>query len=296
VGQDFILRAISNRAILRLQTNRRIENLPHIARLHAYCGGMANLFTNKTALVTGATRGIGRAIASMLAQEGANVMICGRSQRPVDQTVQALAADSPGKVKGKAADVRVYAEVQDLFRFIDAEFGALDILINNAGVGVFRNIADLSVEDWNFTIDTNLNGVFHCCREALSRFRTRAGGQIVNISSLAGKNPFAGGAAYNASKFALNGFSEAVMLDQRNQNVRVSYIMPGSVATEFGAQSRLRSNAGAGSTAESAEPVASDDSWKIAPEDIADIVRLTLALPERTLISRVEVRPSRPKR
>jgi len=155
-----------------------------------------------------------------------------------------------------------------------------------------RNVADLSVEDWQFTIDTNLNGVFHCCREALSRFRAKGGGQIVNISSLAGKNPFAGGAAYNASKFALTGFSEAVMLDQRNQNVRVSYIMPGSVATEFGAQARVRSNASAGSTAESA----SDESWKIAPEDIADIVRLTLALPERTLISRVEVRPSRPKR
>lgn len=257
---------------------------------------MANLFTNKTALVTGATRGIGRAIARMLAEEGAQVAICGRSQSSVDQATQALAAETAGKVKGKAADVRVYAEVQDLFRFIDAECGALDILINNAGVGIFRNVAELSVEDWQFTIDTNLNGVFHCCREALSRFRTRGGGQIVNISSLAGKNPFAGGAAYNASKFALTGFSEAVMLDQRNQNVRVSYIMPGSVATEFGAQARIRSNASAGSVEKLAADSAADDSWKIAPEDIADIVRLTLALPERTLISRVEVRPSRPKR
>jgi 3-oxoacyl-[acyl-carrier protein] reductase len=243
---------------------------------------MANLFTNKTALVTGATRGIGRSIAKMLAEEGAQVAICGRSPAAVDQAVQEVAAETAGKVKGKAADVRQYAQVQELFRFIDAEFGGLDILVNNAGVGVFRNVADLSIEDWQFTIETNLNGVFHCCREALSRFRTRAGGQIVNISSLAGKNPFAGGAAYNASKFALTGFSEAMMLDQRNENVRVSYIMPGSVATDFGAQAHTKA--------------ASDDSWKIAPQDIADIVRLTLALPERTLISRVEVRPARPKR
>jgi 3-oxoacyl-[acyl-carrier protein] reductase len=119
--------------------------------------------------------------------------------------------------------------------------------------------------------------VFYCTREALLRFGTRAGGYIVNISSLAGKNPLPGGAAYNASKFALTGFSEAVMLDKRNDNVRVSYIMPGSVATDFG---------GSGGGAD----------WKIWPEDIAEIVRSLLRMPSRTLISRVEVRPARPKR
>jgi len=242
-------------------------------------------FTNKIALVTGGTRGIGRAIAKMLLEEGAAVVICGRSEDSVHRATEALHADTAGKVNGKSADVRHYAQVQELFRFIDGEFGGLDILVNNAGVGVFRSISDLSIEDWQFTIETNLNGVFHCCREALSRFRARGGGQIVNISSLAGKNAFAGGAAYNASKFALTGFSEAVMLDQRNENVRVSYIMPGSVATGFSGPSH-------GSA--SGAPV--DDSWKIAPEDIADIVRLTLALPERTLMSRVEVRPAKPKR
>jgi len=240
--------------------------------------------SGKICLVTGGTRGIGRAIAKMLLQEGALVAICGRTEDAVVQTVAALGAENPGKVKGKAADVRKHEQVGELFRYIDAEFGGLDVLVNNAGVGVFRPVSQLSVEDWQLTIETNLSGVFHCCHEALSRFRTRGGGQIVNISSLAGKNAFAGGAAYNASKFALTGFSEALMLDERNQNVRVSYIMPGSVATDFSRSS----GASAGSNV--------DNSWKIAPEDIAEVVRITLTMPERTLISRVEVRPSKPKR
>jgi len=237
------------------------------------------LFSNKICLVTGATRGIGRAIAAMLSQHGATVVICGRDQLKTTTAAVELASETSGKVEGKAADVRAHAEVSELFRFIDSHFGGLDILVNNAGVGVFSPVAKLSIEDWEYTIGTNLTGVFHCCREALPRLHARGGGHIVNISSLAGKNPFAGGAAYNASKFALNGFSEALMLDERYENVRVSYIMPGSVATAFSPRS-----------------AAADDSWKIAPQDIADIVRLTLAMPERTLISRVEVRPSRPKR
>jgi 3-oxoacyl-[acyl-carrier protein] reductase len=237
------------------------------------------LFTNKVCLVTGATRGIGHAIARMLLQQGANVVICGRTDGSVAQSVNEFAQDFPGKVKGKAADVRLHAQVGQLFQFIDGECGGLDVLINNAGVGVFRPISEFSIEDWEYTIGTNLTGVFHCCREALPRFSKRGGGQIVNISSLAGKNPFAGGAAYNASKFGLNGFSEAVMLDTRNQNVRVSYIMPGSVATEFNGRN-----------------VSPEDNWKIAPEDVAQIVQLVLSVPERTLISRVEVRPSKPKR
>jgi NADP-dependent 3-hydroxy acid dehydrogenase YdfG len=159
---------------------------------------------------------------------------------------------------------------------VDREFGAPDILVNNAGVGKFASVAALTIEDWTRTLETNLSGVFYCCHEALPRFQQRGGGYVINISSLAGRNAFAGGAAYNASKFGLNGFSEAMMLDHRNDNVRVSYIMPGSVATEFGS--------GAGSTAE----------WKIAPQDIADIVIMLLKMPSRTLISRVEVRPSRP--
>jgi len=237
------------------------------------------LMTNKICLVTGATRGIGRAIAKMMLEEGAQVAICGRHQEAVDQTVAQLQAETGGKVAGKAADVRNHEEIAGLFRFVDAHFGGLDVLVNNAGVGVFRSVSDLSVEEWRWTLETNLSGVFYCCREAFPRFAARGGGYIVNISSLAGKNPFAGGSAYNASKFGLNGFSEAMMLDKRSENVRVSYIMPGSVATEFGG---LGSDSGA--------------DWKIHSEDIAEIVKTLLRMPERTLISRVEVRPAKPKR
>ena len=205
--------------------------------------------------------------------------ICGREQHTVDKAVAELHAETGGKVAGKAADVRKHEDIAGLFQFVDTHFGGVDVLINNAGVGVFRSVSDFSVEDWQLTLETNLSGVFYCCREAFPRFQIRGGGYIVNISSLAGKNPFAGGPAYNASKFGLNGFSEAMMLDKRNDNVRVSYIMPGSVATEFSASS----------------PDSGSD-WKIHSEDIAEIVRTLLRMPERTLISRVEVRPSRPKR
>jgi 3-oxoacyl-[acyl-carrier protein] reductase len=234
-------------------------------------------FQNKVAVVTGATRGIGRAIAKMLLLEGASVAICGRQPESVARAVRELEAETAGKVKGKHADVRNYEQVRAMFEFVDREFGGLDFLVNNAGVGKFAKTSELSVEDWHTTLDTNLTGVFYCSRESLFRFGNRKRGYIVNISSLAGKNAFAGGAAYNASKFGLNGFSEALMLDARYDGVRVSTIMPGSVATEFGVGK-----------------VGSD--WKIWPEDVAQIVRALLEMPERTLISRVEVRPTRPNR
>jgi 3-oxoacyl-[acyl-carrier protein] reductase len=214
----------------------------------------------------------------MLLTEGASVAICGQRQETVDRAVAELAAVTTGKVKGKAADVRNHDEVVDLFRFIDAEFGRLDVLVNNAGVGIFRHVRELSLDEWKHTLETNLYGAFYCSREALFRFGTDGGGYIVNISSMAGANAFAGGAAYNASKFGLTGFTEAMMQDVRSENVRVSYVMPGSVATEFSGRA---STEGA--------------NWKIWPEDIADIVRLLLQMPERTLVSRVEVRPARPK-
>ena len=235
--------------------------------------------TKKICLVTGATKGIGRAIAKTLLEDGFDVAICGRTEGAVNRAVRELHAETGGKVAGKAADVRRHEEVTGLFQFVDRAFGGLDVLVNNAGLGVFRPVSDLSVEDWQLTLETNLSGVFYCCREAFPRFQTRGGGYIVNISSLAGINPFAGGSAYNASKFGLNGFSEAMMLDKRYDNVRVSYIMPGSVATEFAGR-------GADSGAD----------WKIHSEDIAEIVRVLLCTPERTLISRVEVRPSKPKK
>jgi 3-oxoacyl-[acyl-carrier protein] reductase len=153
------------------------------------------------------------------------------------------------------------------------------VLVNNAGIGVFRHVRELSLDEWKQTLETNLYGAFYCSREALLRFGTNGGGYIVNISSLAGANAFAGGAAYNASKFGLTGFTDAMMQDVRSENVRVSTIMPGSVATGFGGHSAT----------------ADGTNWKIWPEDVAEIVHMLLRLPARTLVSRVEVRPARTK-
>jgi NAD(P)-dependent dehydrogenase (short-subunit alcohol dehydrogenase family) len=233
---------------------------------------------SKSAIVTGGTRGIGRAIAESLLREGANVAICGRSAdstaRAVDE-MQAL-----GQVIGCAADVSDPRQVSTLFEAADRAFGSLDILVNNVGEAVFRKVGDMTVEEWQRSIDVNLNASFYCSREALARFAGR-GGFIVNISSLAGKNAFSGGAGYNAAKAGLNLFSEAMMLDHRYDGVRVTSIMPGSVDTLFSGR----------------KPGAEGDtSWKIAPEDIAEAVVLVLRIPERTTISRLELRPTRPKK
>jgi len=236
---------------------------------------------NKVCLVTGGTRGIGRAIAEMLLAEGAVVVVCGRWPDSVMRAVSEMDARWPGKVKGKPADVSEHEDVHALFEFVDRETGGLDVLVNNAGVGIFAKVSRITIEEWDKMIHTNLNGAFYCSREALSRFAARDAGYIVNISSLAGKNAFAGGAGYNASKFALNGFSEALLMDTRYDNVRVSTVMPGSVATEFG------SGAAAGNTG---------DDWKVHPEDVAAVVRTLLQMPERTIVSQVEIRPAKPKR
>jgi 3-oxoacyl-[acyl-carrier protein] reductase len=235
----------------------------------------------RNAIVTGGTRGIGYSIAEQLLESGCSVSICGRTQASVDQAVSALRSKANGgsKVVGLAADVKNVENVLEFFKFTDDQIGAIDIAVNNAGIGIFKKTSELSIEDWRDTIGLNLDGVFYVTKQALERFQARGGGYLMQIGSLAGKNPFAGGAAYNASKFGLIGFSEAVMLDHRYDNVRVTTIMPGSVATEF-------THGGA----------ASGRDWKIAPEDIADIVMSLLRLPERTLVSRVEVRPSKPKK
>jgi len=231
----------------------------------------------RSAIVTGGTRGIGLAVAKSLAEVGAAVAICGRKQDDVDRAVYEISSQTEGKIVGKTADVSNSEQVTELFRFVDEAFGSLDILINNAGVGIFKPAADLTLEDWHRVIDTNLTGAFYCSHEALPRLRQRGGGYIINMSSLAGKNPFAGGAAYNASKFGLNGFSEAMMLDHRYDDIRVSYIMPGSVDTQFGSHT-------------------TGAEWKIAPEDISAVVLMLLQMPQRTLVSRVEIRPSKPKK
>jgi 3-oxoacyl-[acyl-carrier protein] reductase len=236
----------------------------------------------QTALVTGATRGIGFAIARALAGAGATVAICGRDKDGLQAAVSRLTNESRGKVVGKVADVRESTEVEALFDWIDSEVvdsaaGGPGILVNNAGVGIMKNAAELTVKDWQKTIETNLSAAFYCSREALRRMINRDGGYIINIGSLAGKSAFAGGAAYNASKFGLNGFSEAMMLDHRYDNVRVTHIMPGSVDTGFGGGS-------------------ANADWKIAPEDIGEIVLMLLRMPRRTLVSQVEVRPAKPRK
>ena len=229
----------------------------------------------KVALVTGGNRGIGRGIVEALSAEGATVVLTARGAPAAEQAAREIG----GHTLGFACDVRSQEQVERLFRRVDETSGGPDILVNNAGVGLFGPVADMDPEAWRTVIETNLNGPFYCCREAVPRMRKRGGGYIINISSLAGKNPIVNGAAYNASKFGLIGFSEALMQEVRHDGVRVSYIMPGSVATEF------------------AHPAGGGEAdWKVQPEDVAQLVLELLAMPPRTLPSRIEVRPSRPPR
>jgi 3-oxoacyl-[acyl-carrier protein] reductase len=235
--------------------------------------------SGKIAIVTGGTRGIGRAIAERLLREGCQVAICGRTEKSVESAVAAM--KSLGRVFGYAADVTRPDAVKKFFAAVERELGGLDILVNNAGAGVFRKVGEMTIDEWHRNIDLNLNGPFYCSHEALPLFAKRGGGFIVNISSLAARNTFSGGAGYNASKFGLNGFTEALMLDHRQENVRVTTIMPGSVDTEFSGGPSDRSG---------------DTSWMIAPEDVAETVAMVLAMPARTLLSRVEMRPAKPRK
>jgi 3-oxoacyl-[acyl-carrier protein] reductase len=231
----------------------------------------------KTAVVTGSSKGIGYAIAEALAAAGANVTVSARDESAVESAAEALDGAGEGRVIGVACDVRKHQDVKRLISETVDAFGGMDILVNNAGVGAFAPMGELSPEDWSRVIETNLNGVYFACHEALPHLKAKNDAWIINIGSLAGKNPFPGGAAYNASKFGLVGFSEALMLDVRQDGIRVNYIMPGSVATYFNDHTPNEA-----------------DAWKIQPEDIAELVMDLLAMNSRTLPSRIEVRPSRP--
>ena len=233
-----------------------------------------SFLSGKVAVVTGGNRGIGRGIAEALAREGATVALTARAAAAAEQAAREVG----GGAFGVACDVRAYESVQRLFREVEKRAGGADILVNNAGIGLFGPVADMDPDDWRSVIETNLNGVFYCCREAIPQMRKRGGGYIFNISSLAGKNPILNGAAYNASKFGLNGFSEALMMEVRYDGIRVSYLMPGSVATEFGRGARDKGD------------------WALRPEDVAEVVLDLLRAPARALYSRVELRPSRPPR
>ena len=228
--------------------------------------------TNRIAIVTGGTRGIGRAIATSLVAAGVKVAITARSERDLSDAVSKL-----GNAGGYVCDVRDYEQVKSTIAQITADLGGIDILVNNAGIGIFETVESMSVEDFRAVLETNVFGVFYCCHEVIPLMKRRGGGYIINISSLAGANPHARMAAYNASKFGLNGFSEALMQEVRHDNIKVSYIMPGSVNTEFGGDSPSDGN-----------------SWQLQPADIAQAVMDLLEYPERGLVSRLEIRPSRP--
>ena len=240
---------------------------------------MATALQDKVAVVTGGTRGIGYSIAEALLAVGARVFICGRDSKAVKSALENLGgAGSKDRVAGVAADVRHYDDCRKIVHGAAERFGGLDILVNNAGIGIFKPVDQLSPEEWDATIETNLSGAFYCCREAIPLMRQRGGGYIFNISSLAGINPFAGGSAYNASKFGLNGFSEAMMQDVRYDGIRVSYIMPGSVATDFAGAPGSRPR----------------ETWKLSGEDIAKAVVDLYKFPTKSLASRIELRPSQP--
>jgi NAD(P)-dependent dehydrogenase (short-subunit alcohol dehydrogenase family) len=238
---------------------------------------MTTPFENKTAIVTGGSRGIGLAIAAALTSRGASVTICGLDAAHLADAGARLAKAAPGSgVQTFRADVRDYGQVEKLLETTVQRFGGLDILVNNAAVGKFAHVAETSPEDWRTMVDTNLTGVFHCCHAALPHLRRRGGGWIINISSLSGTNAFAGAAGYCATKAGLNAFSEALMQEVRQDDIRVSYIMPGSVSTGFGGHG------------------AAD--WKLAPDDVAQVVVDLIEYPRRSLPSRVEIRPSKPRK
>jgi 3-oxoacyl-[acyl-carrier protein] reductase len=233
---------------------------------------------SRTILITGGTRGIGYAVAAALLKAGDTVAITGTNTDGVVKAERALSEIS-AHVVGITCDVRDPGSVQRAVETVVAKFSALDVLVNCAGVGVGAPIADLSHDEWHRIIGTNLTGVFNCCKAAIPHLKTRGGGWIVNISSLASTNPFPGGAAYCASKAGLNAFSDALMQELRDDNIRVTTVLPGSVATGFSGRE-------AGSGAD----------WKLLPEDVAQAIVDLLNHPARSLPSRVEIRPSRPKK
>ncbi|MBK0381544.1 SDR family oxidoreductase [Pedobacter sp. SD-b] len=232
---------------------------------------MQNL-KDKVALITGASKGIGYGIAQALLKLGVKVAITSRSQESADEAAKKLG----GEVLALASDVKSAKSQQEAVDETIKKFGSIDFLIANAGVGHFAPIDEMDENDWHNVIDTNLTGVFLSVKAALPALK-KSKGYIITISSLAGTNFFAGGSAYNASKFGLTGFSQSIMLDLRNHGVKVSTIMPGSVATHFNDH----------------EPDKNKDAWKIQPEDIGQMVCDLLNMNPRTLPSKIEVRPTK---
>ena len=236
-------------------------------------------------IVTGGSKGIGLAIARAFLDRGMQVAISARNDAELQEAVRQLGAADPsqapgaGRILAVRADVREAGDAQRLIDETVKRFGGVDVLVNNAGVGKFAHVADMTLDDWRQVIDTNLSGVFYCCRAAIPAMKARGAGFIINISSLAGKNAFTTGAAYCASKAGLNAFSEALMQEVRHDNIRVSYVMPGSVSTGFGGHAP-----------------SGEEGWKLTSEDVARVVVDLIAHDARSLPSRVELRPSRPRK
>jgi 3-oxoacyl-[acyl-carrier protein] reductase len=231
---------------------------------------------NKIAVVTGGTKGIGRAIAESLLKAGAKVFICARNKHELKRALEQLS--ELGKVEGELCDVRSAAQVEMMLKECERVFGGVDVLVNNAGIGIIgKTVEEMSADEFEQTLQTNLFGVFYSCHHAIPKMKRRGGGYIINISSLAGQNAHPRMAAYNASKFALNGFTEALMQEVRADNIKVSAICPGSVNTYFGGD----------------EP-SEDKAWQLQPDDIAQTVLDLLEMDARALPSKVEIRPSNP--
>ena len=230
----------------------------------------------RVALVTGGTRGIGESIARRLAHEGFTVFVSGRTDESVRTATARFSSDGLS-IRGQAADARREDDQRRLVEAVAREAGRLDVLVNNAGVGHFGPVDELSAEDFREVLETNLFGPFYATRYAAPLMKKNGGGFVVNVASLAGVNAFAGGAAYNASKFGLLGLSDAAMLDLRHDGIRVAAVLPGSVATEW---AHSHGN--------------QDASWMLQPEDVAEAVADLVRFPDRAIASRIDLRPSRP--
>ena len=246
----------------------------------------AGHLAGRAAVVTGGSRGIGLAIAQSLVAEGVDVMICARSVGELADAVRGTTQRTPdtrnpqpGRIEWYAADIRDPSHMNTVVAQAAETFGRLDILINNAGVGRFGHLAEMSFDDWRAVLETNHNGVFLACQAVVPVLQRGGGGWIINIGSLAGSHPFAGGSAYCASKAGLNALSEVLMQEVRHDNIRVSCVAPGSVSTEFGGSSE-----------------AERDDWKLTANDVARTVVDLLRHDPRSLPSRVEIRPSRPRK
>ncbi len=236
---------------------------------------MGSNLTNKVAYITGGSKGIGYGVAKTLLDNGMKVAITSRTMSAAKQAAESLSKD-PSNILALESDVSSLASETKAIQATIDHFGQLDVLVANAGVGHFASIENLTEQDWKDTIDTNLTGVFNSVKASLEALK-KSKGYIITISSLAGTNFFENGSAYNASKFGLVGFTQAIMLDLRKYGIKVTTIMPGSVATHF--NNHIPADA---------------DAWKIQPEDIGQIVTDLLKMNPRTLPSKIEVRPSLP--